>query len=199
MRYIAAKTDVINPDITSPEWSKAQEGYININRWNKYDMAPKTIFKLLRGPEGISVYMHTAEKNLRAEHRKVNENICCDSCMEFFFKPDPRDTRYLNFEFNPKGILYLCIGENRYNRAEIDADREIFSIVSDAKDGDWSLKFYIPDSFLMNYFKHIGTVCKGNFYKCGDETCFPHYASWSEIEVKEPDFHLPDFFGRIQL
>ncbi|HEX9250722.1 MAG TPA: carbohydrate-binding family 9-like protein, partial [Ignavibacteriaceae bacterium] len=37
----------------------------------------------------------------------------------------------------------------------------------------------------------------GNFYKCGDETEFKHYGMWSLIENSTPDFHLPEYFGKI--
>ena len=199
MRYTASKTDLTDPDITSSEWEKAETGEISVNRWREYSPAPATCFKLLRGRDGISVMMHTEEKNLKAVCKTENGDVYKDSCMEFFFKPDVHDPRYLNFEFNPNGILSLGIRATRKNKEHIDVDRRIFNIVSIANDGDWTLKFYIPDSFLLSYFKEISPVCKGNFYKCGDETDHPHFGAWSEIETASPDFHVPDFFGTIVL
>ena len=37
----------------------------------------------------------------------------------------------------------------------------------------------------------------GNFYKCADETMNPHFVSWSPIDLPEPNFHCPEFFGNI--
>ena len=199
MRYISAKTNVIDPAIDSPEWTKAPEGGVCHEQWAGFDAAPKTEFRILRGPEGISVLMHTDEQQLRAECTEQNGMVCKDSCMEFFFKPDPWNLSYINFEFNPKGIAHIGLGRDRYGRQLIADDREIFSIVSVANDGDWTLKFYIPDEFLHKYFKTIAPVCRGNFYKCGDDTGHKHYASWAPVEVAAPDFHLPDFFGKIEL
>lgn len=199
MRYIAIKTDEIDPDIGSCEWERAKVGYIAVNRWKEYSVAPVTSFRMLSGAEGISVLIHSEEEHLRCECDTENGDIYKDSCMEFFLKPDAHDTRYLNFEFNPKGKLHLAIGDGRHGRGMIDVDRSIFNITSVANEGDWTLKFYIPYSFLSKYFEKVSPVCKGNFYKCGDWTDHTHFGAWSEVETEAPDFHVPDFFGRIEL
>ena len=90
MRYIVQKTDITDPHAYSSEWEKANTGYVSVQNWSGYSAAPETIFKMLRGPEGISILMHTKETN------------------------------------------------------------------------------------------------------------HPHYAVWSPVEVENPDFHLPDFFGTIE-
>ncbi len=199
MKYKVVKTDIIDPDISSSEWDRANVGYISFDRWKEYAPTPITSFKVLRGPEGISVLMSTEEKNLRAECNEENGDIYCDSCMEFFFKPDPLDVNYVNFELNPNGRMYLSVGSGRHGRELLFTDRKIFNIVSNAKDGAWVIKFYIPESFLLEHFDRIAPVCKGNFYKCGDKTDHVHFGSWSEVEVESPDFHVPDFFGRIEM
>ena len=173
-------------------------GHLTFQRWQEFYQDINTTFKILRGPEGISVLMHTDEKSLRAVQSEENGRVCSDSCMEFFFKPDPWDTKYINFEFNPKGKLFLSVGTDRYDRIILDTDRVIFKIESIPNDGDWTLKFYIPDSFLFKFFKKIADVCRGNFYKCGELTGHSHFISWSEVEVEEPDFHIPDFFGQFE-
>ena len=196
-RYTVAKTSVIDPSVDSPEWLSAQIGEIATERWEGYHKAPKTTFKILRGPEGISLLLHTDEKNLRSECKVEGGHVCDDSCMEFFFKPDVLDVNYMNFEFNPDGVLNLSIGAGRAGRTKIMDDRRIFNIVSIANDGDWTLKFYIPDSFLFSHFKTLSPICRANLYKCGNLTDHKHYATWSEIEVENPDYHIPDFFGKL--
>lgn len=199
MRYQLAKTEISNPTIHSPEWEKAALAEIGVNRWAGYAVPPKTVFKMLRTPEGIAVWLHTDETHLRAEVAEENGEICTDSCMEFFLKPDNHDCRYLNFELNPKGVLHLGIGTGRGDRTQFDTDRAIFAIESVANEGDWTLKFIVPDSFLLESFEKISPVCKMNVYKCGDFTDHEHYAMWSEVETVEPDFHVPDFFGTLIL
>ncbi len=199
MRYKVYRTDEIDPKLDSLEWNKAEIGCVLSERWDGYHSVPETTFKLLRGPEGLSVLMMSAEKGLRAECTEENGMVCQDSCMEFFFKPDPWDTNYLNFEINPKGVMHLGLGDGRHGRRLIDTDRSVFSIDSRADDGNWVLKYYIPDSFLFTYFKNFATVCRANFYKCGDLTGHEHYGMWSEVEVPKPDFHVPDFFGFLEI
>ncbi len=197
-RYKVIKTDVIDPKIDSPEWDKANEGKIESHTWMEFYQDINTTFKMLRGPEGISVKMHTNEKNLRSECKEQNGMVCYDSCMEFFFKPSPWDLRYLNFEFNPDKVLHLGLGAERRDRMHLTEDREIFSIESIPNDGDWTIKFYIPDEFLHKYFEKTADVCKANFYKCGELTGHSHFITWSKVETEKPDFHVADFFGRIE-
>lgn len=196
MRYKAGKTNINDPCIGSSEWDKAEEGKISMQRWTEFYQPVSTTFKLLRCPDGISVLMHTDEKNLRSECKEQNGNVYLDSCMEFFFKPDPWDVNYINFELNPDKILCMEIGAERYGRKQLDTDRAIFNIESVTDANGWTLKFYIPDSFLLEHFNKIHTICRGNFYKCGGFN--NHYITWSEVEVENPDFHLADFFGQIE-
>lgn len=210
MEYFVAKTNEIDPGINSLEWEKAKTGYIEYEPWidrpvSKLTKSPNTTFKVLRGPEGISVLMHTDETHLRAEELEENGPICNDSCMEFFLKPSPWDVRYLNFEINPKGVMHLGVGKDRFEREFVKEERKIFSIVSDAKEGDWTLKFYIPFKVIENVYPDLEELSRGNsshmvranFFKCGGKTDHPHLASWTNIQIKNADFHVPDFFGRL--
>lgn len=198
MEYKVVKTNVINPSINSPEWDKAQPGILTQNKWKGYFPCPKTIFKMLHSDEGISILMHTEESPLRSVAKEITDPVWEDSCMEFFFKPDYNDLRYINFEINPDGVMLIGIGKDKNDRVLIDTDRKIFDIVSDAKEGDWSLKFYIPYKFLLEKFERVAPVCRGNFYKCGKKTVRVHSGAWSLVESAEPNFHFPDFFGVIR-
>ena len=198
MCYKAGKTNVDNPCINSPEWEKADTGKISVQKWSDFYQPINTTFKLLRCPNGISVLMHTDEKNLRSECKEQNGRVCDDSCMEFFLKPDPWDVNYINFELNPEKVMFLSIGPDRQNRTLLDTDREIFNIESQTDDNGWTLKFYIPDSFMLEHFSKIHNVCRGNFYKCGELTGHSHFITWAEIESEKPDFHIPDFFEQIE-
>lgn len=204
MRYYVAKTKIINPSIDSKEWEKAEIGYVNKEPWTE-DLfpSPETIFKLLRGPGGLSVLMYSEETNLRAEEIE-NGEVCNDSCMEFFYKPSPWDTRYFNFEVNPKGVMHLGLGADRFERVMIE-ERKALDIVTKIDETGWMVKYYIPDSFIKDLFPdeerlssgNKSRVARANFYKCGDKTDKPHYAAWSDIETELGDFHVPDFFGSL--
>ena len=204
MRYLVAGTNIVNPSIDSGEWERAEIGYVDKEPWTKgLYPSPKTTFKLLRGPEGLSVLMCSAEINLRAQESE-NGEVCNDSCMEFFYKPSPWDTRYFNFEVNPKGVMHLGLGADRFERVMI-SERKIFDIATQINERGWMVKFYIPDSFIRELFPdedrlssgNEACVARANFYKCGDKTERPHYAAWSDIETELDDFHVPDFFGTL--
>lgn len=38
----------------------------------------------------------------------------------------------------------------------------------------------------------------GNFCKCADETAYPHYLTWNPIDLPQPNYHCPEFFGEIR-
>lgn len=42
-----------------------------------------------------------------------------------------------------------------------------------------------------------GVRWAGNFYKCGDETSHPHWASWSPVTAEPFRFHHPPSFGEL--
>ena len=86
-----------------------------------------------------------------------------------FFMKKEGDSHYMNFEFN-------CIGT-------CDAARRT------SRD--------IKTSLSQEEYKSI--IRLGNFYKCADETMNPHFVSWSPIDLPEPNFHCPEFFGEIYL
>jgi hypothetical protein len=62
---------------------------------------------------------------------------------------------------------------------------------------NWTLTVDIPFSLLGIDAHNLPASIKANFYKCGDETSVPHYVSWNPIEVENPDFHRPEFFGEL--
>lgn len=197
MEYRIRRVDLDTISVDAPEWAVTEVGVVGNNPWVDFAPAPATTFQVLRGNKGFFVKMHTNESPLRAEVDCENGKICTDSCMEFFLKPDPFSHNYINFEVNPKGRMHIGFGPDRRERLHIDCPRDIFRVESDAKDGDWTLKYEIPDSFLRVYFEHQSPVMRGNFYKCGDLTASEHYAAWAPICTEKPDFHLADFFDKL--
>jgi len=54
-----------------------------------------------------------------------------------------------------------------------------------------------PDAFPDSSPDAPCRFLRANFYKCADKTAHPHYVSWNPIETDKPDFHRPEFFGRL--
>jgi hypothetical protein len=65
---------------------------------------------------------------------------------------------------------------------------------------NWTLTVAIPiQIFCFHHFSSIQhQKTKMNFFKCGDDLSQPHYLAWSNVTSEKPDFHLPEFFGRVE-
>lgn len=67
------------------------------------------------------------------------------------------------------------------------------------EDTEWVLEFAIPFTLFEKYIGALGDKAgqewRANFYKCGDATSHPHWASWAPLP--KTDFHLPECFGEI--
>ena len=61
----------------------------------------------------------------------------------------------------------------------------------------WELTVSIPFTLMGLDPEHLPEMIRGNFYKCADDTANPHFVSWSPIDLPNPDFHCPAFFGEI--
>ena len=150
----------------------------------------------------LYVRLSAQEPNIRAENTGLLDAPCEDSCLEFFFSPDPDDKRYFNIELNPNGCLYLGFGSNRYNLLRLIARSSPFSVQTERIPGGWQVSYQIPWDFIQLFFPHFkaesGKTMRANCYKCGDFTVQPHYLSWNPITLENPDFHCPDYFGLLR-
>ena len=63
----------------------------------------------------------------------------------------------------------------------------------------WELVVAIPFRLMGLDPDNLPEKIMGNFYKCADDTEFPHFVSWSPIGLPTPNFHCPEFFGEIYL
>jgi len=184
--------------LSSPDWEYANIAQVDCFPWDKDGYRPNTNARAMYSSEGITVKMETDEKPLLSRYTENNSRVFTDSCMEFFFRPNPEKPFYFNFEFNPRGAMLSGFGRGRESVTFLDFDRSIFEIES-VIDETWQLKYFIPFSFVSKYVDGFSGRFFGNFYKCGDETVHPHWGCWNKIESLEPDFHRPEFFGELVL
>lgn len=159
-----------------------------------------TAVRLVHSPEGLTARYETNEWPLRAHHTLPNEEICEDSCMEFFFTPNLVDAAYINIEVNPLGVPHVGIGESRHGRRLLDVTAEDLRIETTVTYGrGWSMTVHVSYAFIDRHFTSHGREMRANFYKCGDRTVRKHFSVWSPIGTEKPDYHQPAFFGRIVL
>ena len=119
------------------------------------------------------------------------------------------ETGYRNFECNVLGVL---LSRKHKSRDEGVSQTELMSSIlrystinhryEDGKQvSDWSMYLEIPKKALGfdDNESLAGQKIRANFYKCGDETPEPHYLSWNRIDLPSPNFHVPEFFGLLEL
>lgn len=182
-----------------PDWERVESVELSHAPW----LRPNTVrawAQACHNTQTLFVRMTAREEPVRATLTGPLEQVCNDSCLEFFFAPVQKDARYLNFEWNPLGTLYLGFGSERQTRVrQLVRDPALFQPSPFRTAQGWGIEFQIPLSFLQLYFPEFSfSGCgEGNFYKCGDETQSPHYLAWAPLRSSEPDFHRRQDFGRL--
>lgn len=159
--------------------------------------------QLCHDGENLYVRMEAEESLVRATLTGLLDQVCDDSCLEFFFAPDWGDGRYFNFEFNPLGALNLGFGGPRPSRVRqiVKKPAELFRPEPFQIEGGWGIQYLVPEEFIRRYFPAFRLTgrCACNFYKCGDKTAQPHYLSWNPMTAAMPDFHRRQDFGTLIL
>jgi len=199
-------------DVGSPP--VAWRGYppltIGHYQWTGNGYEPRVEARLCLTDRFLYVRFDVEEKKVRARFTRFQDPVYKDSCVEFFVDAFPGLRRgYLNFEANAIGTFLVAFGPDRHSRSPLrKEDLRGFKSASSVKrplDGEieaghWTLAYRIPlDLFRRIYGRPIRPGDRGsaNFYKCGDETEYPHYGAWSPVATPSPDFHRPEFFGTI--
>ncbi len=150
--------------------------------------------------ENLYVHQRAHESVIRAENTDPLGHIYEDSCMEFFFMLED-SPNYFNFEINANGCLANQFGPKKTDRIYAlrpDAE-EYFDIHADRTDDGWEVYYRIPLEFIQLFYPDYTFKGKlaANMYKCGNKTVNKHYLSWTDIDLDEPNFHVPQFFGTL--
>ena len=195
------KTYLITKITGTPDWNKIPTADIDTCQWGYWaDVTAKA--QLCYDDEAIYAHFTAREANIRNEEHGQTAMPCLDSCMEFFFAPIIGNKTYFNIEMNPNCAMYLGIGTDRYDliRLLLPDDGNLGAQASRTEDG-WELTYTIPVSLIQRFFPEFkaesGAMMRGNFYKCGDYTVKEHYFAWNPVECENPDFHLPQWFGKL--
>ena len=166
---------------------------------------PKVEVAIAHSDNALLVRFDVEEEGCRAVCIQPNGPVWEDSCVEFFVKK-PRSRYYYNFETSCIGVGLAGKRRSRSDFRHFTPDemaqikrRSSLPCKPFEKKGvtKWSVELEIP-------FASIGCTGKpaalrANFYKCGDKTLRPHYLSWSPVMTPNPDFHRPEYFGKLEL
>lgn len=188
----------------NPVWSEVDAQQIDNLLWTAPPLDIRAQAQLCWDEEGIYVRLRAWETEIRALHHGLMQQVCEDSCLEFFLRPSD-DLRYFNFEFNPNCALYLGFGANmpELTRLVVQDEAALFQPRATALPDGWQIDYRVPFRFIQRFFPNFapktGLRMYGNFYKCGDLTKKPHYLAWNPIRCDTPQFHRPLDFGQLIL
>lgn len=183
--------------------------FIKKRNWkNQFPYQPLTAVSLAYSPQALYLHVVVREMTLRTLAEKDGCYVHEDSCVEFFMQPF-EGTDYINFEFNAAGICYAAHHMN--DTASVKFTPEEFAQIKrytklagqkiEEQEGPvfWELSVSIPWQTMGYPEGMTPRRLRANFYKCADGTEYPHYLSWSPVDLPEPNFHCPKFFGSLKL
>lgn len=155
--------------------------------------------------DGFIVRFTVEEAEPLCEKKKHMEAVHEDSCVEFFanFMPE-KSNKYINFEVNALGMMNAAFRSNRNDSVPLLIEEiKSFDITAEIQNDFWRVTYKIGYDFIQKYYPGFRIEnCKyiqGNFYKCGDRTKIKHYLSYFKIELEKPNFHCPEFFGKMYI
>lgn len=199
-----------------PVWSRSETFPVANFHPRSSEHRPDTSARILYDDTAVYLHFKVLDRYVRSVNTEPQSSVCQDSCVEFFFQP--RSTPgYLNMESNAGGT-FLCsyIEDHRrvpdgYARFQL-LDNVWFgkmrvyhslpAVVDPELPGPvtWQLEYSIPLSLIEAYSGPLGSLAgqtwRVNFYKCGDRTSHPHWASWAPMP-ETLNFHQPDTFQPI--
>lgn len=184
----------------------------NVNWPEGWPEKPDVTVEVSNDHEWLLLKWHVRGEQLRAVTTQDQGAVWEDSCVEFFCQV-PGEEHYMNFECNCIGAM---VASHRKGRAEdvqplspeqmarierkCTYPREAF----EERDGmyEWTVEERIPLDLIFQKpmtDEQFPLTLRANFYKCADKTKRPHFVSWRPIDLPNPDFHCPQFFGEITL
>jgi len=189
------------------ELSATRESIDTLNWKELFPYKPVVTFDIARGKADLYLHYFVRGLSIRAVADIDGTFVHLDSCVEFFMRKAD-EMNYINFEFNCIGTCYACRRESReiiHARLTSDEYRSIRRYTTlqreafEEKKGifAWELTAAIPFRLMGLDAGNLPEKIFGNFYKCADATENPHYVTWSPINLPQPDYHCPEFFGEI--
>ncbi len=196
------------------QWEAAETLEITHFTWEDSGHHPRTRARVLYDDGFLGVIFQVEDQYVRAVAQKFQDNVCTDSCVEFFVAPLPDSDAYFNFEVNCGGtmLVYRCLStaERQAGMERISvsgADGATIAMATTlpkivepeiAEPTTWTVEYHLPFDLFATYFDIApptsNTTWKGNFYKCGDKTSHPHWGSWAPVGTPQPSFHEPAFY-----
>jgi hypothetical protein len=209
----------LDNDWDDPAWGGVEPLSVDHFRPEGSDHQPTTRVRLAHSETALHLIFRVEDRYVRCVHTGLHAPVCRDSCVEFFVEPRP-GKGYFNFEFNCGGAMLLYFVEDP-TRPDRHSDMRKRTAVTPEQAATvlrhaslpetveqeitepttWTLSATISLKLLEDYLGPLGDLAgqtwRGNFYKCGDDTSYPHWASWSPV-TGNLNFHKPECFGELR-
>ena len=198
-------------------WGTAEEGKVALFHAKSSDHHPDVRFRVLHDDSSLYVKFEVQDRYVRSLQTAYQGMVCRDSCAEFFVRP-LAGKGYFNFEVNAGGTLLLYYIEDhtpapggfvKFQKVSAEWGRKVqiwhsLPAVVDPEIQEpvtWGIGYRVPMALFEAYTGPLGKLSgqtwRANFFKCGDNTSHPHWASWAPITALR--FHLPECFGELVL
>lgn len=211
-----SEINAIDADWNKPFWRKITAASIDVSQWSAVssEKLPQTEVKLQYDDGFLYLIFRVQDHCVKAVTAETHGPVYQDSCVEFFFAPhSSKPSDYFNLEINCCGVLLAQhhTGPRENSRFLDLSDCQIIRIAASAcgpirqeitKPVTWTVEYALPFEVLSRYTAiekpAPGVHWRGNFYKCADGCSSPHWISWSPVYSEKPDFHRPEYFGRLK-
>ncbi|MES3017059.1 MAG: carbohydrate-binding family 9-like protein [Bacteroidota bacterium] len=194
------------------KWKGSEWRHITPVKINNYmgklpSFIPSAEAKMMYDDENLYVMYRVKDKFVSSKIVAINGAVFNESAVEFFFSPDTTAPKtFFNLEINAGGTPLLGYRAKKPSVEDIQkiviqhslpqvVDPEITKKVT------WTIFVKIPIDMLAKYANvtrpEKGVAWRANFYKIAEKTSNIHFITWSRIYNEKPNFHLPQFFGRL--
>jgi hypothetical protein len=215
--YVYNVAKLNSPIVIDADWNKtAWQGVDSIMLENRMgdlpDFVPITHVKMLYDDLNVYVIFKVQDRFVRIVTNEINGPVWEDACAEFFFSPDmAAPLKYFNLETTGGGTPLMCYNtfplELHYldttDIQEIEMAHSLPELVpNEITDSvTWTLEYKVPLELLEKYANVTrpapGINWMANFYKCASNNSNHHYYTWAKVVSPNPNFHLPQYFGKL--
>ena len=192
-------------------WSDVPSLAIDQFPWYVGGEKQSTTVRAVWSDDALYLRYDCQDRHISARHVGINSYVWQDSCVEFFVAPNPhKPLNYYNFEINCTGNYLMgthCDWAEGYRDHSRNVGLQTVGTVQgptkdeSPDDNGWIMIVRIPWAHFINDAVNLppkpADVWRANFYRLGGITD-PQFAAWSPIDLPKPQFHAPQFFGRIE-
>jgi len=181
-------------------WETAPPVRFNAD-WQGLNADPEreTEVRALWTPENLYLHFEARYRNLTVfpdgDENGRRDHLWDRDVCEAFLQPDPSQLRrYKEFEVAPNGYwIDLDIGAGTHRDLRSGLSRRVDV---DSADKKWRAVLILPMKSMVERFDP-SAVWRANFYRVEGPTEPRFYSAWQPTRTPQPNFHVPEAFGRL--